>query len=78
MEVCDLHECDFMETKFNECSETEYYTRNETKGIMKKKTIRQPAPTTSSLRADPPSPAPSVLQPGQPTLPGQFEMFRTK
>ena len=34
MEVCDLYECDFMETKFNECSESEYYTREETKGII--------------------------------------------
>jgi putative phage-type endonuclease len=36
MEVCDLFECDFMETKFMECTESEYYTiRGEkTKGII--------------------------------------------
>jgi hypothetical protein len=35
MEVCGLNECDFLETKFSECSEEEYLaTENKRKGII--------------------------------------------
>jgi putative phage-type endonuclease len=34
MEVCDLHECDLMETTFKECSESEYYAIEKPKGII--------------------------------------------